>query len=258
MKYSAEIQTGYYDDDDTYHGPFIRQLEIEAKSLSDAIGEAMESLRQERASLLEPENMTQGDLLSIQDSTGRLLFHHALGRLERAPAILLKALLIPAASTEEGLLIEAVAQPWFDIMKLIRRDPMMVYEIDPRAWEEIIAGAYTRAGFEEVILTPRSGDKGRDVIATRKGVGSIRIFDQVKAYRPGHVVTAEEVRAMIGVVTAAQNVSKGVVTTTSDFAPRLLEDVYIKSLVPYRLELKPRDVLLPWLAKLAARNKETL
>ena len=53
-------------------------------------------------------------------------------------------------------------------------------------WEEMIAGAYSRAGFDEVILTPRSGDYGRDVIAIRKGIGCIKIIGSVKAYKPGH------------------------------------------------------------------------
>jgi len=140
---------------------------------------------------------------------------------------------------------------WFSILDRISSDPNAVYDVDPQTWEEVIAGAYERADFAEVILTPRSGDKGRDVVATKRGVGSIRIFDQVKAYRPGHVVTAEEVRAMLGVITGAQNVSKGVITTTSSFAPRLTDDEYIRPFIPYRLELKPRDVLLPWLRELA-------
>jgi restriction system protein len=167
------------------------------------------------------------------------------------PELTLKALLEFAGPTSEGELVRAVAVPWFEIARMIQRDPQAMYEIDPRVWEEIIAGAYTRAGFDDVILTPRSGDFGRDVVVTKRGVGSIRIFDQVKAYTPGHVVTAEEVRAMIGVITGALNVSKGVVTTTSTFAPRLLDDPYISPLVPYRLELKPRDVLLPWLDELS-------
>ena len=112
-------------------------------------------------------------------------------------------------------------------------------------------GHTKKAGFDEVILTPRSGDKGRDVIATKYGIGSIRFFDQVKAYRPGHLVKAAEVREMIGVITGAANVSKGIITTTSDFAPRVAEDTFIKPFIPYRLELKPRDDLLAWLAGLS-------
>lgn len=167
------------------------------------------------------------------------------------PELTLKALLTFGGRDVEGQLVEAVALPWFEVLQIIQRDPIAIFEIDSRKWEEIIAGAYRRAGFDEVILTPRSGDKGRDVIATRYGVGSIRIFDQVKAYKPGHLVTAEEVRAMLGVITGGDNVSKGVVTTTSEFAPRLMDDPYIKKYVPYRLELKPREVLLPWLKRVA-------
>lgn len=92
------------------------------------------------------------------------------------------------------------------------------------------------------------------MVATRTGVGSIRIFDQVKAYAPGHLVTADEVRSLAGVLSGANNVSKGVLTTTSDFAPRLHEDPFMASLIPYRLELKPGSVLLPWLDGLSKRK----
>lgn len=170
------------------------------------------------------------------------------------PDFALKALLTFQGDTSEGALVQAVSIPWFEILDRIQRDPEGAYRIGSRTWEEIIAGAYTRAGFDEVVLTPRSGDKGRDVVATRTGVGSIRVFDQVKAYKPGHVVTADEVRAMIGVITGAANVSKGIMTTTSTFAPRVTEDEFIKPFVPYRLELKPRDVLLKWLDELASHR----
>jgi len=173
------------------------------------------------------------------------------GNASSQPEITLNALLTYGAVDPEGRLIEAVAVPWFEILKVIQTDPDAAYRIEPRQWEEIIAGAYSRAGYDEVILTPRSGDKGRDVIATKFGVGSVRIFDQVKAYKPGHLVTADEVRAVLGVITGADNVSKSVVTTTSNFAPRLADDPYLKKYIPYRLELKPRDALLSWLKSLS-------
>jgi hypothetical protein len=37
-------------------------------------------------------------------------------------------------------------------------------------------------------------------------------------------------------------------------AARPADDEFIKPLIPFRLELEPRDVLLPWLAKLAKRK----
>lgn len=124
--------------------------------------------------------------------------------------------------------------------------------MDPRTFEELIACAWEKDGYK-VILTPRSGDKERDIIATKDGINSIRIVDQVKRYKITRPVTADDVRALVGVVLSSGDISKGIVTTTSTFAPRLLDDDDIRRLVPFRLELKPRDVLLPWLEGLRIR-----
>ena len=82
--------------------------------------------------------------------------------VEGQPEFTLKAVLEYGADTSEGQTIVAVAIPWFEILRIIKQDPSAAYQVDPRMWEEIIAKAYTRAGFDEVILTPRSGDKGRE------------------------------------------------------------------------------------------------
>jgi restriction system protein len=166
--------------------------------------------------------------------------------------LLMQAIVVPGDSTHEGTLIKAVAVPWFELIKQMNCDPNFMYQIDWRKWEEMIAGAYERSGFDEVILTPRSGDLGRDVIAIKLGVGSIRVVDQMKKYKPGHLVTANEVRAMLGVVCADPKTSKGVITTTSDFAPGIAQDTLIQPFVPFRLELKSGAELLDWLKTLAS------
>lgn len=168
-----------------------------------------------------------------------------------SPVITLSAgILALGKRTQEGVLVEALGIPWFQIMEMLKEDPAAMYAIGYREWEEIIAGAYQAAGFDEVILTPRSGDLGRDVIASKRGVGAIRILDQVKAYKPGHLVPANDVRAMLGVATADRNCSKAVVTTTSDFAPLVRTDPLLAPYMPYRLELKSGRELLSWLAAL--------
>ena len=172
------------------------------------------------------------------------------------PSITLKALLSFSDKSSEGRLVAAVGVPWFNIINMINKDPESIYQIDPFKWEEIIAGAYDAAGFDEVILTPRSGDKGRDVIAIMNGVGSIKIVDQVKAYNPNHLVTANDVRALAGVISMEQNVSKGIITTTSDFAPKVREDNLIKPLLPYRLELRSKKELLPWLQDIVKNGNQ--
>ena len=150
--------------------------------------------------------------------------------------LLLQAVIVFGDKTAEGRLIEAVALPWLDIIASLQKDPSIAFQLPPDKWEEIIAGAYRRAGFEEVTLTPRSGDHGRDVIAIKKGLGSVRVIDQVKAYKPGHLVTANDVRALIGVL-HGDGASKGFLTSTSDFAPLLRKDPLILPFIPSRLDL---------------------
>ncbi len=169
------------------------------------------------------------------------------------PALLLQSLIVAGPRTPEGAIVEAVTLPWHHILGLIAANEETIHQIDWRKWEEIIAGAYKQEGYD-VVITARSNDGGRDIIATKVDVGSIRILDQVKAYSPGHLVNADEVRAMMGVLSLEGNVSKGFVTTTSDFAPGIMKDPRLAGFMPHRLELRNRSKLLQWLADLALRG----
>ena len=126
-----------------------------------------------------------------------------------------------------------------------------MFTIPWRKWEEIIAASYDRAGFDEVVLTPRANDGGRDVIATKRGLYSVRIIDQVKAYAPNRSVNANDVRALLGVLSADRRASKGVVTTTSTFAPGIDSDPSIAPFRPTRLELINGNDLRKRLAAIA-------
>ncbi|MEP6919615.1 MAG: restriction endonuclease [bacterium] len=163
--------------------------------------------------------------------------------------LMLQTVVVRGDKTTEGHLIEAVTIPWLEIIGLLEKDPQEAFKIPPRTWEEIIAGAYKKAGFETVILTPQSGDYGRDIIAIKKGLGTVRIIDQVKAFSPDHLVTANDVRALMGVL-QGDGASKGFVTTTSNFAPRLQGDPLIAPYIPSRLELINGKALLKRLSDL--------
>jgi restriction system protein len=169
------------------------------------------------------------------------------------PQLQIMTIIVPGQKTTDGQLVEAVALPWFDIVEILKKDPTAAFQIDPRKWEEIIAGAYKKAGFDEVTLTPRSGDLGRDVIAIKKGLGSVRVIDQVKAFAPTHLVPADDVRALMGVV-IGDRASKGFLTTTSNFAPGIATDRVIQDFIPNRLELINGSMLLTRLDQLA-RNR---
>lgn len=57
----------------------------------------------------------------------------------------------------------------------------------------------------------------------------------------------------MGVLSADLQASKGIITTTSDFAPGIKKDPLIQALVPYRLELVNGKGLQEWFEQLAAK-----
>lgn len=173
--------------------------------------------------------------------------------IDASPSLLMQTVVERGPKTDEGELIIAVTLPFYGILKLIEKDPNIAYQIKPRQWEEIVAGIYERARFDEVILTPYKADGGRDVIAIKKGIGTIRVIDQVKAYTPGNLVTHDHVRALMGVLDM-DGASKGFLTTTSDFAPTLREDSLIKPHLGRRIELIDGSILRQRLLELLKKK----
>ena len=126
----------------------------------------------------------------------------------RATATLtLGSLIIPEGVASEGLLVRSYADLWLEIARALGTNWSLAFEISPTRWEEMVAGAFDKDGYK-VTLTPRSGDHGRDVIAVKDGVGSIRILGSVKAYKPGHLVTRAHVHEMLGVVSTDPKATK--------------------------------------------------
>jgi restriction system protein len=70
----------------------------------------------------------------------------------------------------------------------------------------------------------------------KKGTGLVRIIDQVKAFGPSHLVTANDVRALVGVV-HMDRAREGFLTTTSDFTPMIKEAPLINRVLPHLIEL---------------------
>ena len=108
-----------------------------------------------------------------------------------------------------------------------------------------------KAGYDEVILTRASSDHGRDVIAIKHGIGSVKVLGSVKAYAPGHLVPYDAVRSLMGVIASERDTSKGIITTTSDFPPKIEADSLIAPLMPTRIELVNGVKLQRWLKDLS-------
>jgi restriction system protein len=92
-----------------------------------------------------------------------------MGRVEELPQ---------QPDSPEGDIVESVALPWRRLLDELKRDPAFLHRYDPRQMEELVAAANDTAGYD-VILTPRSGDFGRDVIATRSGHRSVPWLPQM-------------------------------------------------------------------------------
>jgi restriction system protein len=151
-------------------------------------------------------------------------------------ALTVSGIIIPERPVEEGVLIRATGNLWAEIVALLSADWSEAYKLTPRQWEELVAGAFEKEGYR-VTLTPQSGDHGRDVIAVKHGIGCVKIIGSVKAYRPQNLVSYDDVRALLGVMSGERDVSKGIITTTSDFPPLIARDPFIASFMPMRLEL---------------------
>lgn len=170
-----------------------------------------------------------------------------------SPSITVTSIIIPDRKTNSGLLVRSTSAVWDSIVNELGSDWSVAYKIPYDRWEEIVAGAFKKEGYDEVTLTPRSGDLGRDIIAIKHGVGCVKVLGSVKAYAPGHLVTYDAVRSLMGVIASERDTSKGIITTTSDFPPLIESDELIAPLLPTRLELINGAKLQKWLTSLSAK-----
>ena len=170
------------------------------------------------------------------------------------PTLVVSSVIIPERTVTDGLVVLSETVIWREIVKHLERDWNNAFNIPPLKWEEIIAGAFKREGFDEVILTPSSNDKGRDIIAFTKGIGKVKVLGSVKAYAPDRLVRHDDVRALVGVLAMEPDSSKAVITTTSDFAPKIWKDDRYINLMPTRLRLVNGKQLQEWLVQLSKRK----
>jgi restriction system protein len=199
----------------------------------------------------------QGNLIARQ-ANNSLQATLTVGPLPAEPILLQATVVKLGAKVDEGRLIETVLFPWYEIIRRLKQDPEFLHRIEWHTMEQVIAGAYKREGWE-VTLTPRGvNDGGKDVIATRPDFGTIRFFDQVKTLHPGSVVEPGHVDAMLGVLTKNPNVSKGIITTTADFAPSIFKDKRVIDYSPSRLQLRNGKQLREWLTGFTDRAEGTV
>jgi HJR/Mrr/RecB family endonuclease len=105
------------------------------------------------------------------------------------------------------------------LFEKISNDPNLMHGMNPIDFEYFIAELMDKSGFENIIVTPRSGDKGRDILATKTVCDVPIIFAfECKKYAPNRKIKPEIMRALLGTVSHPQTkANKGVLVTTSSF-----------------------------------------
>ncbi|BBO36241.1 restriction endonuclease [Lacipirellula parvula] len=127
--------------------------------------------------------------------------------------------------TLEGRRVQTPTATWFEISNHLYHNPHFRFEFctSPEKLEHFIAASHWLDGCETVVVTPRSNDKGRDVIAENKWT---RILHEAKAYNPNRRVKAEQVRALWGVFSRDKDATCAAITTTADFAPGVHDEFH--------------------------------
>lgn len=137
-------------------------------------------------------------------------------------------------SPERKRLVSAVSEVSDELIRELSARPDLLYRLDPRKFEQLVAELYRRQGFEAT-LTPASGDEGADVyVVGHNDLGRTLWVVQAKRNAPERKIEAGVVRELLGTVTA-KNASAGILITTSFFQPGAEK---LEREFRYRLSLK--------------------
>jgi restriction endonuclease Mrr len=134
-----------------------------------------------------------------------------------------------------------------DLLRVLAKNPTLLYELKPRKFEELIAELFYKQGFD-VQLTKATRDGGRDIIAVSKSMNiSTRYLIECKRYAARNRVGIEFVHRLFG-VKIAESANKAILATTSAFTKPALE--FARSHI-WDLELKDYEDIVRWLAPYA-------
>jgi len=130
------------------------------------------------------------------------------------------------------------------LLSKILKSPNEVRNITSRQFEEFIAELLSELGFNDVILTPRSGDGGKDVIASHSVQGiPLTFYFECKKYAEGNKIQLDTMRSLLGTVAHdSRKVNKGILVTTSSFTKGCKEFILAES----RVDGKDYDGVLGW------------
>jgi restriction endonuclease Mrr len=142
----------------------------------------------------------------------------------------------------ERSILEVIPLLDAEFLRFLRLHPEELRNVNPRRFEEIVAGLFAGFGFE-VELTAMARDGGRDLVAVKYEPARVKYLVECKRYVPPNKVGIAVVQRLHG-VTLSEGASKGILATTSYFsAPAKL---HIEK-HPFILDGRDYDGLTRWL-----------
>ncbi len=134
---------------------------------------------------------------------------------------------------------------WNDLIKRLAQNPDLLYELNSRKFEELVAELFNRDGLE-VKLTPARKDGGYDILArANTELGKHLYLVECKRYAEHKPVGVAIVRALYGIVTA-EDATSGLIVTTSRFTKGALQ---FAGEFEYRMTLKDKNNIVAWLTR---------
>lgn len=110
----------------------------------------------------------------------------------------------------------------------------LLHAMDPYKFELLMGELLQQLGYENVIVTKQSGDKGIDVVAdlTLKGITDVKTIVQVKRYKESDKISGDTVTQLRG---SAQVDQRGLIITLSDFTKGAKEEARAPNKMPVLL-----------------------
>lgn len=131
------------------------------------------------------------------------------------------------------------------VLQRVLADPRHMLRLGSRDFEYFIADLLEKLGFVDVMVTPRSGDGGRDVLA-RRVVHRVPLafMFECKRYERSKKVRLDAIRALLGAAsTRSACVNKAVLVTTSTFTRGGWQMIASEAM----LEGKDYDGIVDWI-----------
>lgn len=149
-------------------------------------------------------------------------------------------------SFESNQFLEVVSKVGFINYRLLnddRQNPSLLYAIEPREFELLVAELLSEQGFE-VDVTRQSRDGGVDIwIAENRSIGSFKYLVECKKFSPEKKVGVKIVREVFGTLQASL-ATAGLIVTTSYFTHDAKE---FAEQVRYKLSLRDYVDIRKWL-----------